>query len=62
MAADVALLSAHECDRKYRLRKTTAATAARAGLVRFVERPGRGRYGRVILINSQDAERQWGAQ
>jgi len=56
------LLSANQCDRQYRLRKTTAATAARAGLVRYVERVGRGRYRKTILINAGDAERQWGTE
>jgi hypothetical protein len=56
------LISASECDRLFRLRKTTAANAARAGVVRHTQRPGRGRYGYVILIDSKDAERVWGAK
>ena len=55
-------MSAHECDRHFRMRKTTAATAARAGLVRHVIRRAGGRYGRVILINAADANRLWGAK
>ncbi len=62
MRNDQRLLSANQCDRQYRLRKSTAATAARAKLVRSVERPGRGRYGKVILINVEDAERLWAAK
>lgn len=56
------LMSASECDRHFRRRKTTAATAARAGLVRHVIRPGRGRYRRTIMIKREDAERLWGAK
>jgi hypothetical protein len=60
--ADRQLIAASAVDRAYGLRHGTAACAARAGLVRAVERPGRGRYRRVLLISATDAEIRWGAR
>jgi hypothetical protein len=56
------LLSASACDKAYHLRNGTASSAARANLVKYCERPGRGRYRRIIYIDARDAERRWGAK
>jgi hypothetical protein len=57
-----ALISAHKCDKKYGLRNGTAAKFVHARLIKFVERKGPGKYGRVYLIDAADAEREWGAK
>ncbi len=56
------LISAHQCDKRYKLRHGTAARFVHARLIKFVERRGPGRHGRVYLIDAADAEREWGAK
>jgi hypothetical protein len=55
-------LPAWRIDKLYGLRNGTASRAARAGLVKFRERPGRGRYRITVQIDVRDAELEWGAR
>ena len=59
---DRRLIAASAVDRAYGLRHGSAAIAARAGLVKASVRPGRGRYGHVVLIDAHDAALKWGAK
>lgn len=59
---DRRVIAASAVDKAYGLRHGTAATAARAGLVKASIRAGRGRYGRVVMIDAPDADLRWGTK
>jgi hypothetical protein len=57
---DDGLVSASQADRLFRLRAGTARALWQKGRVGGAERPGRGRYGKTLMLRKADLERELG--
>jgi len=58
----IALLSASEADRAFRVRRGTCRGLWCAGAIRGAERPGRGRTGRALYLRRDDLETYFAAR